>query len=151
MLAQRHARGRNGLPLSRRSCDGARATSSVSTVATLALRSQELRPQVQRLHEVLQCATLLGPSSTQTVLRGSDADHPRRARGGPRKPRQNSLLVGLRRPATDVTLNRIGINLARLKPRRGSPSRVVSDVRPDKKCSPGSVQGRAARMAAKLR
>ena len=55
MLAQRHARGRNGLPLSRRSCDGARATSSVSTVATLALRSQESRPQVQSLHEVLQC------------------------------------------------------------------------------------------------
>ena len=55
MLAQRHARGRNGLPLGRRSCDGARATSSVSTVATLALRSQESRPQVQSLHEVLQC------------------------------------------------------------------------------------------------
>ena len=30
MLAQRHARCQNGLPLGRRSCDGARATSSVS-------------------------------------------------------------------------------------------------------------------------
>eukprot|EP00964_Phaeocystis_antarctica_P065616 scaffold39598_cov72-Phaeocystis_antarctica.AAC.2 len=87
MLAQRHARGRNGLPLGRRSsaaaatCDGARATSSVSTVATLTLRSQESRPQVQSLHEVLRkccSATLLGPSSTHE--RGTDADHPRRAR-----------------------------------------------------------------------
>eukprot|EP00964_Phaeocystis_antarctica_P009701 scaffold5289_cov60-Phaeocystis_antarctica.AAC.3 len=74
MLAQRHARGRNGLPLGRRSCDGARATSSVSTVATLALRSQESRPQVQSLHEVLQCH----PSSTHD--RGTEADYPRRAR-----------------------------------------------------------------------
>ena len=55
MLAQRHARCQNGLPLGRRSCDGARATSSVSTVATLAPRSQELRRQVKSLHEVLQC------------------------------------------------------------------------------------------------
>ena len=55
MLAQRHARCQNGLPLGRRSCDGARATSSVSIVATLAPRSQESRRQVKSLHEVLQC------------------------------------------------------------------------------------------------
>ena len=53
--AERRARCRNGLPLGRRSCDGARATSSVSTVATLAPRSQESRRQVKSLHEVLQC------------------------------------------------------------------------------------------------
>ena len=55
MLTQRRARCQNGLPLGRRSCDGARATSSVSTVATLAPRSQESRRQVKSLHEVLQC------------------------------------------------------------------------------------------------
>ena len=41
--AERHARGRNGLPRSvaaRSNADGARATSSVLPVATLALRSQ---------------------------------------------------------------------------------------------------------------
>eukprot|EP00964_Phaeocystis_antarctica_P045612 scaffold26269_cov53-Phaeocystis_antarctica.AAC.2 len=45
MLAQRHARGRNGLPLGRRSCDGARATSSVSTVATLETYVAQLKPR----------------------------------------------------------------------------------------------------------
>ena len=45
---------RNGLPVGHRSCDGARATSSVSTVATLAPRSQESRRQVKSLHQVLQ-------------------------------------------------------------------------------------------------
>ena len=54
MLAQRRARCRNGLPVGHRSCDGARATSSVSTVATLATRSQESRRQVKSLHQVLQ-------------------------------------------------------------------------------------------------
>ena len=51
----RRAGCRNGLSLGRRSCDGARATSSVSTVATLAPRSQESRRQVKSLHEVVQC------------------------------------------------------------------------------------------------
>ena len=52
MLAQRHARCQNGLPLGRRSCDGARATSSVSIVATLA--PHDRRSLVKSLHEVLQ-------------------------------------------------------------------------------------------------
>ena len=98
ILAQRHARGRNGLPLRRRSCDGARATSSVSTVATLALRSQESRPQGQRLHEVLQCHPSLGPSSTHD--RGTDADRPRRARWAALNL-SRLLLIGRRCPATD--------------------------------------------------
>ena len=74
----------------------------------------------------------MGRHRPRTVLRGSDADHPRRARGGPRKTRQDSLLVGLRRPATEVTLSRIG--MWRGSSRAADLSRVVSDVRPDKTC-----------------
>eukprot|EP00964_Phaeocystis_antarctica_P112624 scaffold76753_cov30-Phaeocystis_antarctica.AAC.1 len=81
MLAQRHARGRNGLPLGRRSCDGARVTSSVSTVATLvAGPTYDRRSRGRRCKVSMKCcsATLLGPSSTRD--RWTDADQPRRAR-----------------------------------------------------------------------
>ena len=44
----------------------------VSAVATLALRSQESRPQVQSLHEVLQCAAC---SSTATIGACALHDH----------------------------------------------------------------------------
>eukprot|EP00964_Phaeocystis_antarctica_P087783 scaffold55792_cov34-Phaeocystis_antarctica.AAC.1 len=111
MLAQRHARGRNGLPLGRRSCDGAGATSSVSTVATLALRSQESRPQVQSLHEVPSAAVppFLGRHRPMTVgrMQITLGEH-----GGPGKTRQDSSSLGS--AARRLTLSRY---VARLKPR----------------------------------
>ena len=113
MRDQRCVRCRNGLPLGRRSCDGARVTSSVSTVATLAPRSQESRRQVKSLHEVLQCHHSRAVIDAWFVVAWKQTtlgEH-----RGPRKTRQDSSSLGC--AARRLTLSRY---VARLKPRCGS-------------------------------
>ena len=118
MLAQRHARCQNGLPLGRRSCDGARATSSVSIVATLAPRSQESRRQVKSLHEVLQCH----PSWAVIDAWQWDGSRSSSESTVGRAKLVKTPPVGLRCPATDFE-QVCGAAQAALR-----ISRVVSDV-----------------------
>ena len=122
MLAQRHARCQNGLPLGRRSCDGARATSSVSTVATAG-------PTIAGVEAAGE------KSSWSAAVPSFSGRHRRMVVGwkqvtleehrGPRKTRQDSSSLGnaaRRCPATDFE-QVCGAAQAALR-----ISRVVSDV-----------------------
>ena len=62
MLAQRHARCQNGLPLGRRSCDGARATSSVS-IHGVKFRGLPATEHFQRRRRSMLVRLSLGRSS----------------------------------------------------------------------------------------